>query len=537
MAAVVSRNTRRSGKLASAAIFALGFCCLPCLAQNAAPKTNATVTSDTLAVHAQMDDSSPVVHTLKKGAALFMDFQIAGSTGNWCGVRLPGQGARLGYVDCASLSVQVSHPPPGPASPAEFVGQPGVSAAQPPPAIHLSISPRSSRYADAYNRIKDLVVHDDEVDTLKMQQLDRQAQSGTPAAMNRAALAHIAAAQFDLSVSSRDEAIGEFHSAVKLSAQNPRLRFVGLLGLGYVHLLRSQYVPASQFLAQAQEIDPHTAVVAELLGWSDYGLNRLTDAVAQLQKAQRLQPNPEAAAMLAKVRKDQETERGFGQQENNHFILRYEGGATPELAESILNALEGDFETLQAALEFTPAQPIDVILYTDRTFRDVTRAPSWSGAINDGRIRIPVQGLTGVTPTLARELRHELTHSFVRQMTDGRCPTWLNEGLAQYFEGRNNAQDAQILVNLYKEKKYIPFNDLEGSWLRFPTPVAVYSYAWSLAAVESIVANSGMYGIERMFVRLKEEDSAQMALERALQLSYSDLALQTVEYLQNTYLH
>ncbi|HVB99328.1 MAG TPA: hypothetical protein VNJ12_08380 [Candidatus Dormibacteraeota bacterium] len=537
LAPVSFRNILRSGILAAAAV-ALGFCSLPCLAQNPAPKTNATVKSDTVAVHSQMDGSSPVVQTLKKGEALFMDFQIAGSTGDWCGVRLPGQSADLGYVDCGSLNVaQPRREPPGPASSGEFAGEPGAGAPQPPPAIHLSLSSPASRDAGPYDQIRNLVVHDDEVDTLKMEELDREAQSGRPGAMDRAALAHIAAAQFDLSESDRDDAIGEFRSAVKLAAQNPQILFSGLMGLAYVHLLRSEYDPASQFLERAQKIDPRSAAVAELLGWSDYGLNRLNNAVAELQKAQRLKPNPEAAALLAKVRQDQQTERDFQQSENSHFILRYEGDATPELAEDILNALEGDFETLQAALQFTPAQPIAVILYTDQTFRDVTRAPSWSGAINDGRIRIPVQGLTSVTPTLARELRHELTHSFVRQMTDGRCPTWLNEGLAQYFEGRTSANDAQLLVTLYQKKKYIPFRLLEGSWMHFPTPIAVYAYAWSLAAVESIIANSGMYGIERIFIRLKQEDSAQMALDRALQLSYSDLELQTVEYLQNTYLH
>jgi len=37
------------------------------------------------------------------------------------------------------------------------------------------------------------------------------------------------------------------------------------------------------------------------------------------------------------------------------------------------------------------------------------------GALNDGRIRVPVEGLTSMTEELARVLKHELTHSFVGQ--------------------------------------------------------------------------------------------------------------------------
>src|SRR5580704_15055595 len=52
-------------------------------------------------------------------------------------------------------------------------------------------------------------------------------------------------------------------------------------------------------------------------------------------------------------------------------------------------------------------------------------APSWVGALNDGRIRVPVEGLTSLTPELSRILKHELTHSFVQQKTHGRAPVWL----------------------------------------------------------------------------------------------------------------
>ena len=33
-------------------------------------------------------------------------------------------------------------------------------------------------------------------------------------------------------------------------------------------------------------------------------------------------------------------------------------------------------------------------------------------------------------------LAHELTHFLVNRVTDSRCPTWIHEGLAQWFEGR-----------------------------------------------------------------------------------------------------
>ena len=112
-----------------------------------------------------------------------------------------------------------------------------------------------------------------------------------------------------------------------------------------------------------------------------------------------------------------------------------------------MRVLEEDFRDLESQLDFTPPDPIGVILYTGESFADITRAPSWVGALNDGRMRIPVQGLTAVTPELARVLKHELTHSFIGQKTHNRAPTWLQEGVAQYMEGRRSTGAAGALLN------------------------------------------------------------------------------------------
>src|SRR5690242_12293849 len=97
------------------------------------------------------------------------------------------------------------------------------------------------------------------------------------------------------------------------------------------------------------------------------------------------------------------------------------------------------FSAIESEVNFTPPEPIGVVLYTEEAFMDITRAPAWAGALNDGRIRVPVQGLTAVDAELSRSLKHELTHSFVAQKTRGACaaiastcqnraPTWIQEG-------------------------------------------------------------------------------------------------------------
>src|SRR5208282_5338129 len=157
-----------------------------------------------------------------------------------------------------------------------------------------------------------------------------------------------------------------------------------------------------------------------------------------------------------------------------HFSLKYYGGAAPDLARGILRALEDDFRDLESQLDYTPPEPIGVILYTEQSFADITRAPSWAGAINDGRIRVPVQGLTDVTPDLARVLKHELTHSFVGQKSRGRAPTWVQEGVAQWMEGRRSSSTAGPLVEAAGQGNAPGLQMLEGSWMGLSGGAASY---------------------------------------------------------------
>ncbi len=119
---------------------------------------------------------------------------------------------------------------------------------------------------------------------------------------------------------------------------------------------------------------------------------------------------------------------------------------------------------------------------------DITRAPSWAGALNDGRIRVPVEGLTSMTDELARVLKHELTHSFVAQKTDGHCPVWLQEGIAQYMEGKRSRIVAGALFSAYEKHMEFSLASYETSWLNLPKDTATSAYAWSLAAVEAMVS-------------------------------------------------
>jgi len=310
---------------------------------------------------------------------------------------------------------------------------------------------------------------------------------------------------------------------------------VMLLDVAYLHLRRSEYKQALDHLERAQRVAPDNPDVPKLTGWAYYGMNKLSQAVSEWERALALRPDVQVQAALDKAKRDQQEEENYRENESSHFTLRYSGEAEPGLAREVLRALEIHFSAIESELGYTPPEPIGVILYTQQAFADITRAPGWAGALNDGRIRVPVQGLKQLTPELSRVLKHELTHSFVRQKTRANAPTWVQEGLAQWMEGKRSGAAAGVLLQAYDAKQAMSLGDLEGSWLQLSNEVAAYAYAWALANVEYIVQVDGMTDMEHILDRLAGGSTAEAALRQVLRSDYEELMQSTAQYLRKTY--
>ncbi|HSS98193.1 MAG TPA: hypothetical protein VLK33_14230, partial [Terriglobales bacterium] len=254
------------------------------------------------------------------------------------------------------------------------------------------------------------------------------------------------------------------------------------------------------------------------------------------KRSLKIRPDSAIAGLLEKAEKDAQAEAEFSERESNHFTLRYEGNQTSEaFRRQLLGTLESEYEDLERELGGAPRGNISVILYTGQAFFDVTQAPSWTGAINDGKLRIPVSGLDAVTPDLARVLKHELAHSFINQLSAGRCPQWLHEGIAQALEPKSLSSNGRRLSQLYAAQREIPFNMLESSFMKFTSMEAVLAYDESLAAVQYIDDTHGRADLKRILERLAEGSSTEAALRSTIHSDYGQLEIELGKYLTDKY--
>jgi len=293
------------------------------------------------------------------------------------------------------------------------------------------------------------------------------------------------------------------------------------LGVVYFHLRDDHY--AERELARAAELNPRDATAYQVLGELFYRRDDLESAVSYWEKAVEL--NPDAAdirARLDRIRKEHRTEKEFNREVTSHFLVKYEGREKIEAGRVILRILEEAYGALGRALSYYPDRELQVILYSGQQFQEVTDAPGWSGGIYDGKIRIPIGGIEQETPALRRLLYHEYTHAVVRSICV-RCPTWLNEGLAQYFEGDGfDSRKKEMLRRVAQAGKLPSLVDLEGSFLGLGNTQAMYAYLFSLSSVRYMVDSFGMYRVKTVLEELGKGADTGKAVSTGIMISYDE---------------
>jgi len=370
------------------------------------------------------------------------------------------------------------------------------------------------------------VVRDGKVDTEALANLERDGNTEITAT------GYFLAGKTETDRGNFPQARRYFESALRLQPDNATL-------LVYYSACLTRTGHAAEALSYAERaarVAPDSPDALAMLGFVQFASDHTPDAIGSWKKALKLRPDATVSQYLARAERESSAESTFSQNESSHFNLHFEGKETSEaFRRDLLATLESDYDDLVRDLGYSPHNTIAITLYTQQAFFDVTRAPTWTGAVNDGKLRIPISGITSMTSELARVLKHELTHSFVSQMSAGRCPTWLNEGIAQIEEGRSSASYGRPLAQLFAAGNEIPYNVLEGSFMSFSTIEATAAYAESLATTEYIRDSYGMSEIPRILERLSQGSSTEAALRATIHSDYRQLHDEMTRWLKDKY--
>jgi len=363
------------------------------------------------------------------------------------------------------------------------------------------------------------VISSGRIDRELLARLEDEASRGDDAARWRAAAAHAAVGQFLYKQGDLGGAIASVARALAFAPNHPVL----LLNLASLYYLQRDFPQALEALERATRTASYAFEVNRLKGLVYYEQEKLDAAIRAWKQALAIRPEQEVQNWLARAEREAGAVADYSERGSGRFLLRYSGAVNAhqsELVREVMQILERDFDDFTHEFDYLPQERIVVLLYTDEAFSNVTGAPAWVGAVHDGKIRVPVQGLTSVTPQLRQVLRHELTHAFVLEKSRGRAPRWLHEGLAGWFEGRRAASYGDV-VRPVAERGRLAIASLDALLSAGSYEEVAAGYALALAVVESMLELYGMNGI----VRLLEELGRGASLEAAVRAGYRmDLA-------------
>jgi hypothetical protein len=231
--------------------------------------------------------------------------------------------------------------------------------------------------------------------------------------------------------------------------------------------------------------EPRQPTLLELLGDLRNREEKVEDALRSWKEAFRQSANDRLRDKILKGERELYVGRDYALSLSSHFNLRYDGEVDLELADAVIEFLEEQYWGMADRLDHAPRQPITVVLYPTRQFRDVTQLPEWVGGVYDGKIRVPLGGLSRLDPVAQGVLRHELTHAFVHAKSRGQCPRWLHEGLAQRLEGRTlSRRDRRGIVQRLRE---LPPAEWETGGFSYPLALSLTFHLESRGGFDSLV--------------------------------------------------
>ncbi|MBI3803805.1 MAG: tetratricopeptide repeat protein [Nitrospirae bacterium] len=276
---------------------------------------------------------------------------------------------------------------------------------------------------------------------------------------------------------------------------------------------------ALQRVAQGLSRDPNQPIGHKLQGEIYEAQHDPARAIEAWKRALALDPKDlSLAARLEKLAREESLFSRFQRAETRHFELLFEGREEKERARTILSLLEEAYREIGKAFSYYPAQTVVALLYTNQQFRDVTRSPAWTKALFDGKIHLPIGGPIENEALLKKIIYHEFTHALIHQLSHGKTPTWLNEGLALYFE--EGAGDEK--VDRSRPTPPLPLDRLHGSFLSYDEPTARRAYETSRSATAYLIDRYGFFRIKLFLEELGGGDPFSERFEQQFLISYPD---------------
>jgi hypothetical protein len=185
------------------------------------------------------------------------------------------------------------------------------------------------------------------------------------------------------------------------------------------------------------------------------------------------------------------------------FRARFSARVERREVESVLRTLEEaradvQHRTAAAALHQAEQSPLDVLIHdTTGDFVAATGQPWWAAAVtHDNLIELQPLEILRSRGVLNQTLRHEYAHTIIDQLSHGRAPRWLAEGLAAHIAGEG------AMLAQEKVTEQLTVEELERRLSHPGSPEEMHElYAAAYREVQQLIRTEGEASVWRRLVQ------------------------------------
>jgi len=334
-----------------------------------------------------------------------------------------------------------------------------------------------------------------------------------------------------------DLAIQQLREAVRLDASNAQARN----NLSRIHLNRAhdaaqrhQTQEALQAIDEALALAPDLAQAYALRGEIQYQSQKLKDAKTSWQRSLELDPaQAELKKRLDQLTQELPVESGFERLPQAYFDIRYQEDLKWANGFDVRDVLLEARREVGSDFAYWPKHRLVVLVYGWESFRALRQeTPEWVGGQFDGKIRMPLPDGQEQVALVKQILFHEYTHALIHDLTNGLCPVWLNEGLAEYQGRTQLSAPLTQLVDAHRTERLIPLGELSDQFsMALPADAVALGYQESYSVVRYLTERWGVWRIRRLLKAIEEGRPWETALSDEYRLKLATLEKNWREWL------
>jgi tetratricopeptide (TPR) repeat protein len=297
-----------------------------------------------------------------------------------------------------------------------------------------------------------------------------------------------------------------------------------------------EYENSAEMLKRSLEYNSRQAYAHEVLGDIAYYKQDLDNAKQHWLTAGEIEPSERIAKKMSKLDGEIPIDTKLKEYPSEYFIVKYAKNDEFYSGYKIRELLRKAYRIVGNDFNYYPKHKIVVLLYGPEDMDVVLSKHHWAGAVYDGKIRLPQENADVTDENLRVLIAHEYTHAIVHDLSGGKAPTWLNEGLAEWQENKVQKIDCSTL------KPMLTFGSEFDYRKEFTKSIADLSYedarlfyVLSFTLTKYMIERYRIFKVKEILAYMKEGATIDEALNKGLIIAPEKLNRNWNDYLKKNF--